>query len=82
MLERPNTKCSILAVVGSSSPLLLYHRLYIGISEQVWTRAFISSNELQYLHCSLNTWRILPCFMSDVDPPYWKIAIQVVRTDP
>ena len=29
----------------------------------VWTRAFISSNELQYLHCSLNIWRIVSCPM-------------------
>ena len=29
----------------------------------LWTRVFISSNELQYLHCSLNIWRIVSCPM-------------------
>ena len=54
--EKPSTKCSTLAVVGSFSPL--YYLLFTCICTTiviflVWTRAFINSNELQYLHCSL-----------------------------
>ena len=71
--ERPSTKCSILAVVGGFSPhyyLLLTCICTNIIIFLVCTRAFIGSNELQYLHCPLNIWRIVSC--SDVDPPYWK----------
>ena len=60
--ERPSTKCSILAVVGSFSPL--YYLLFTCICTTiiiflVWMRAFISSNKLQYLHCFLNIWCIV-----------------------
>ena len=60
--ERLSTKCSILTVVGSFSPL--YYLLFTCICTTiiiflVWTRAFISSNELQYLHCSLMLENIL-----------------------
>ena len=64
--DGPSTKCSILAVVESFSPL--YYLLFNCICTTiiiflVWTRAFISSNEMQYQHCSLNIWHIVSCPM-------------------
>ena len=52
--------------MGSFSPLhyLLFPCICTSIIIfLVGTRAFISGNELQYLHCSLNIWRIVSCPM-------------------